>query len=243
MSQPRISIVLPALNEEETIGQVIDEIPRPALEQSGYSVRVIVVDNNSTDHTGQIARQKGATVIVEPRQGKGTAVRTALRSVDADIVFMLDTDYTYPASYISDMLPMLRRHHVVMGSRLKGQREKGAMSRLNFIGNYLLSLLATVLYQRRVSDVCTGYWGFRAEVVKDLDLKAAGFELEAELFSQLARRGYSVTELPIYYRRRANAPKLSSLKDGLKIGWALITRRFARLTRQSDSKDSAKARQ
>ena len=228
MSQLKISIILPTLNEEETIGKVIDEIPRQALEQAGYAVQVLVVDGNSTDRTRQIAEQKGASVIVEPRKGKGVAVTTALSSVEADFIFMLDADYTYPASYIPDMLKLLANHHAVIGSRLKGQRERGAMSRLNLTGNYLLSLLATALYRRKISDVCTGFWGFRTEVVKSLRLRATTFDLEAEMFSQLARKGYSIAELPIYYRRRVTRPKLRPLRDGIKIGWALITKRFRR---------------
>jgi hypothetical protein len=126
------------------------------------------------------------------------------------------------------MLKRLANHHAVIGSRLKGQRERGAMSRLNLTGNYLLSLLATALYQRKISDVCTGFWGFKGEVVKSLSLRATAFDLEAEIFSQLARKGYSIAELPIYYRRRTTRPKLRPLRDGIKIGWALISKRFRR---------------
>jgi len=226
MSQPKISIILPTLNEEKTIGKVIDEIPKQAIEQAGYKVQVLVADGNSVDRTREIAEQKGATVIVEPQKGKGVAVRTALKSIDADFIFMLDSDYTYPATYIPEMLKLLSSHHAVIGSRLRGKREEGAMSRLNFIGNHLLSMLATMLYYKKTSDVCTGYWGFKVEVAKELDLKATGFELEAELFSQLVKKGYSITELPIHYRRRSSRPKLTSLKDGIKIGWTLIKRRF-----------------
>lgn len=227
MSQLKVSIILPALNEEETIGKVIDEIPRQALEGKGYDVSVLVVDGNSTDRTREIAEDKGAQVIIEPRKGKGRAVRTAFEQVKADFIFMLDADYTYPATYIPDMLDILQHGcPVVIGSRLKGKREEGAMSRLNVVGNRLLSLMATIVYQRRTSDVCTGCWGFRAEVVKSLSLRATGFDLEADLFSQLARKGYSIAEIPIYYRRRPTPAKLSSLKDGLKIGWRLLANRF-----------------
>jgi glycosyltransferase involved in cell wall biosynthesis len=229
VSQPKILIILPTLNEEQTIGKVIDEIPKPVLEQAGYVVQILVVDGSSTDGTREIAQQRGASVIVERRRGKGIAVVTALSSVDADFIFMLDADYTYPAGYIPDMLKLLANHHAVIGSRLKGRREKGAMSRLNLVGNHLLSLLAMVLYQRKISDTCTGFWGFRGEVVKNLNLRATAFDLEAELFSQLARKGYSIAELPIDYRRRYSPPKLRSLRDGTRIGWALITRRFRRL--------------
>jgi glycosyltransferase involved in cell wall biosynthesis len=231
MTQAKISIILPTLNEEETIGRVIDEIPRAALEEAGYAIQVLVVDGNSQDRTRKIAKDKGVEVMVEPRKGKGRAMRSSLKTVDADFIFMLDADYTYPATYIPDMLNILQHgYDVVMGSRLKGKREKGAMSRLNAVGNRLLSLIATVVYQRRISDVCTGYWALRSEVIPNLRLSADGFEFEAELFSQLAKKGYSIAELPIYYRRRPSPPKLSSLKDGTKIGWALITKRFCGFT-------------
>ena len=222
-----ISIILPSLNEELTIGKVIDEIPRQALEGEGYQVEVLVADGNSSDQTRQIAQAKGARVMIEPRTGKGRAVRTALASLKADFVFMLDADYTYPATYIRDMLKILCQDYpVVIGSRLKGRREKGAMKRLNLIGNLLLSLMASVLYRTRISDLCTGYWGIRGEVIPRLRLLADGFQFEAELFTQLAKKGYRIAEVPVYYRRREGKTKLNNLKDGIKIGWMLIARRF-----------------
>jgi glycosyltransferase involved in cell wall biosynthesis len=229
MSQPEILIILPTFNEELTIGRVIDEIPRQALEVAGYRVRVLVVDGNSTDRTREIAQEKGVRIVIERRRGKGVAMSWALSSVAADFIFMIDADFTYPAGYIPDMLKLLGSHHAVIGSRMRGRREKGAMSRLNLVGNFLLSLIATVFYGKRISDVCSGLWGFRGEVVKNLHLRAAAFDLEAEIFSQLTRRGYTIAEIPIDYRRRSSPPKLRSLRDGTRIGWALITRRFRRL--------------
>jgi len=229
VSQPEILIILPTLNEEPTIGRVIDEIPRLSLEGAGYKVKLLVVDGNSTDRTREIAREKGADIVVERRRGKGIAVTRALASAEADFVFMLDADYTYPAGYIPDMLKLLESHQAVIGSRMRGRRQKGAMSRLNLVGNYLLSLIATVFYGKRISDVCSGFWGLRGEVIKNLNLRATAFDLEAEIFSQLARRGYKLAEVPIDYRRRHSPPKLRSLRDGTRIGWALVTRRFRRL--------------
>lgn len=222
----RISIILPAYNEELTIGKVIDEIPRQALEREGYQVDVLVVDNNSSDGTGEIAQEKGARVIIEPRRGKGRAVRTALAQVEADFIFMLDADYTYPATYIPAMLRILEDFPAVIGSRLKGQQEKGAIRRLNLIGNYLLTWLANILYQTKISDLCTGYWGFRREVIQNISLMADGFQLEAEILARLARKGYAIAEIPICYRRREGKAKLSGLKDGFRIGWMLLARRL-----------------
>jgi glycosyltransferase involved in cell wall biosynthesis len=234
VSQPEILIILPTLDEEPTIGRVIDEIPRKALEGAGYKVRVLVVDGNSTDRTREIAEAKGASTIIERRRGKGIAVSRALSTLKADFIFMLDADFTYPAGYIPDMLKLLESHQAVIGSRMRGRRERGAMSRLNLAGNYLLSLIATVFYGKKISDVCSGFWGFRGEVVKNLHLRASAFDLEAEIFSQLARRGYSIAEIPVDYRRRLSPPKLRSLRDGTRIGWALITRRFRRLDKPGE---------
>jgi glycosyltransferase involved in cell wall biosynthesis len=234
VSQPEILIVLPTLNEEPTIGRVIDEIPRSSLEGAGYRVKLLVVDGNSTDRTRQIAKSKGAGIVNERRKGKGIAVSRALSTLESDFIFMIDADYTYPAGYIPDMLKLLDEHHAVIGSRMRGRRQKGAMSRLNLVGNYLLSLIATVFYGKKISDVCSGFWGFRGEVIKNLPLRATAFDLEAEIFSQLARRGYSIAEIPIDYRRRSSPPKLRSLRDGTRIGWALITRRFHRLDKPGE---------
>lgn len=229
MSQPRVAIILPALKEEATIGKVIDEIPRQALAQKGYNVSILVVDGNSPDRTREIAKEKGAEVIIEPRKGKGKAMQTAFQAVDASFVFMLDADYTYPATYIPKMLGLLQHDfNVVIGSRLKGKIEKGAMSRLNIIGNHLLTLMANILHQGKTSDLCTGFWGFRSEVLKDLKLSADGFDFEADLFIQISRGGHSIAQVPITYRRRPTKQKLNSLRDGFKIGWKLIRDRFIR---------------
>lgn len=223
----RVSIILPALDEEEAVGKVIDEIPKKDMEERGYRVEILVVDNGSTDRTREIAEAKGAKIIVEPTKGKGRAVRTAFESVSGDFIFMLDADYTYPATYIPQMLEALEEgYNVVLGSRLKGQRAEGAMSKLNLIGNRLLAFIANTLYGTRISDLCTGYWGLTREVVENMELDATGFQLEANMFTEIAKKGYRIAEVAILYRRRLTPTKLSSLEDGLRIGRTLITKRF-----------------
>jgi glycosyltransferase involved in cell wall biosynthesis len=222
-----VSIIIPTLNEEETIGRVIDEIPRENIERKGYQVEVMVVDNDSTDKTREIAAEKGATVIVESAKGKGRAIRTAFGAASGDFIFMLDADYTYPATYIPKMLEVLQGGgDVVIGSRLRGQMGEGAMSKLNKVGNRLLAFMANTLYRTRISDLCTGYWGFTKKVVNTLELSATGFELEAEMFVEITKKGYKIAEVPIYYRERVSPSKLRSLRDGLKIGKTLIIRKF-----------------
>lgn len=223
----QVSIIFPALNEEETIGKIIDEVPVEDIEGRGYRAEIIVVDNGSTDKTREVAEAKGARVVAEPNRGKGRAIRTAFESVSGDFVFMLDADFTYPATYIPQMLELLEGgYDVVLGSRLKGQIEQGAMSRFNLVGNHLLAFLANLLYGTRISDLCTGCWGFRGEVVKRLKLDAVGFDLEANMLIETARKGYRIGEVPIHYRRRLSSSKLGSLKAGFRIGRTLIGKRF-----------------
>ena len=224
----KVSVVLPALNEEETIGKVIDEIPVEELEAKGYQIEIIVVDNGSTDKTAEIAAAQGAKVISEPNRGKGRAIRTGFGTVSGDFVFMLDSDFTYPAGYITQMVELLESgYDVVIGSRLNGSVEQGAIKRFNLVGNHLLAFLANMLYGTRVSDLCTGFWGFKVDVLRSLNLDAVGFELEANMLVEVARHKYHVGEVPIQYRRRATASKLGSIKAGWMIGKTIVKKRFS----------------
>jgi dolichol-phosphate hexosyltransferase len=227
--QKVIRIVIPALNEEKTIARVIEEIPVEHLENMGYGVSIVVVDNNSTDKTKQIAEEQGVVVISEPRRGKGRAITTAFESTSEDFVFMLDADYTYPATYIPKMLELLESGwDVVLGSRLKGKIEKGAMGGRNILGNRLLTILANLLYGTRISDLCTGYWGFRGVTVRDIKLDVNGFDLEANLLAQVAQQHCRISEVPIHYRRRLTPSKLVGFRDGFRIVRTLFEMRFFR---------------
>jgi dolichol-phosphate mannosyltransferase len=124
------------------------------------------------------------------------------------------------------MLRLLQANDVIIGSRLKGTIEPGAMTRLNVVGNVLLSRLAQTLFDAPISDVCTGFWGYRSAAIQRLELAARGFEIEADMFVECVRKGLRIAELPITYRARVDQPKLSSLRDGVKIGLFLCRRRL-----------------
>jgi dolichol-phosphate mannosyltransferase len=212
-----VAVVIPTLNEERSIGKVIDDVPVADLMQNGLETAVYVVDGRSTDNTREIAVEKGAELILEERQGKGSAIQTAFKSITADYAIMVDGDDTYPIELAAEMIRLLQTHDVVIGSRLKGTIEPGAMSRLNVLGNTLLTLLARALFSINVTDVCTGLWGYRGDAIRRLELEAQGFDIEADMYSECARKGLSIAEIPIHYRARADQAKLSSLRDGLRI--------------------------
>jgi len=218
-----VAVVIPTLNEETSIGAVIDGVPVADLLENGLKTVVYVIDGRSTDNTRDIAVDKGAQLILEERPGKGAAIQTAFKSIDADYAIMVDGDDTYPIEIVTEMIRLLKRYDVVIGSRLKGTIEPGAMTKLNVAGNVLLSLLARLLFNVQISDVCSGLWGYRGRVIRSLELSAEGFAIEVDMLAECARNGYHMTEIPITYRaRQENPAKLSSIKDGLRIGTFLI---------------------
>lgn len=232
-----VTVLLPALNEVEAVGTVIDRVPVRALGRAGYDVRVCVVDGRSTDGTLDVARERGAEVFVQTGAGKGNGVRQALdylmarpRSGSAEPLYvMLDSDGTYPPEQIHRLLAALESGaDVVLGSRFLGHMEEGAITNLNRLGNRLLSRLASFLYRVPVTDVCTGMWGFREGCLRGFGLAAEGFDLEADLFSAACTAGVRVAEVPVDYHCRIGEPKLVPLRTGLLIGWRLLSRRLNR---------------
>ncbi len=229
MSISSIAILLPALDEAETIGRVIRKIPKKELAALGYKVDIMVVDGHSRDMTCEIASSMGARLLKQKGIGKGNALQTAFENFEGRYLFMLDADDTYNPKEILRMLPPLERGEadVIMGSRLKGSISKGAMSRLNYIGNIALTRTANVLFPNghKVSDVCTGMWGFTDEVIHAMDLESPSFDVEAEMYAKCIKSGFMVGEVNITYSKRPNANKLSSLRDGVKIWFRLLKER------------------
>jgi glycosyltransferase involved in cell wall biosynthesis len=226
MSVSSIAILLPALDEAETIGRVISKIPKKELTNLGYKVDIMVVDGHSKDMTCEIASAMGARLLKQKGFGKGNALQTAFENFEGRYLFMLDADDTYNPKEILRMLPPLEKGEadVIMGSRLKGSISKGAMSRLNYIGNIALTRTANVLFPNghKVSDVCTGMWGFTDEVIHALDIESPSFDVEAEMYAKCVKSGFMVSEVNITYSKRTNANKLSSLRDGAKIWFRLL---------------------
>lgn len=251
----KVVVMIPTLNEERCIGDVIDGIPTMDLRAMGFEVETIVVDGHSCDHTVEIAKQKGAKVYTQNGNGKGSGLRQifmlrnpqevvirtlSLKSaIDSDLgalsvlldskyVVMLDGDGTYPSSYISDLVETLEEgYDVVLGSRFKGRIENGSMSRLNIFGNRMLSNLATMLYVKPVSDLCTGMWGFNTEALRNMKLDSTHFDIEAEMFAELAKNMMKIGEVPIEYLKRDGESKLIPMEAGFMILKKLIQRRFA----------------
>lgn len=226
-TKPIVAVLIPTLNEEATIGDVIDRIPVEQLASEGYETTVYVIDGDSRDGTQRRAREKGATIIPANRSGKGAAMQQAFASIQANYFVMIDGDNTYPPERIVDFMHLLHTYDVVLGSRLRGSIEEGAMTRTNAFGNRMLTLMARILFDSNITDLCTGFWGYRSVVIQEMNLAAEGFEIEADMFVECARRGFRIGELAVNYSRRVDQPKLSSISDGFKIGAFLLKRWMA----------------
>ena len=214
--------MVPAKNEVETIGHVLKAIPRMS------NCDVIVVDGDSTDGTVEESIKHGVTVIVGKGLGKGFDVRIALELLKPDYLYMLDADGTYDPVNILAMHYLLSRDFcdVMIGSRINRMLEKGAMSYRNIFGNVMLTLLANILYKERTSDLCTGLWGFNRKALDCIKLTADGFDIEANLFTEINRNKLKLRAIPIAYRGRGGTKPKLKMSDGFVIAKRLITERF-----------------
>jgi glycosyltransferase involved in cell wall biosynthesis len=221
----KVSFLIPAYNEEATIGEVLERVGRLEFER-----QVIVVDDGSTDGTASIAEAAGATVIRQRNRGKGAAIRAAIPLVEGDIAVIQDADLEYdPAEVPSLIEPILvGAADVVFGSRLRGGRPQRAYLFWHLLGNRFLSLLTNVLYNTTLSDMETGYKAFRSEVLRSLDLRENRFGIEPEITGKVCKRKLRIYELPIsYYGRSYDEGKKITWRDGFRAVWVLIRVRLA----------------
>ncbi len=218
-----VTVVIPTLNEEETIGEVVEEFVK-----RGYSV--VVIDGNSIDRTREIAEEKGAKVVVQSGKGKGQAVAEAFEIVDSDVLVMIDGDGTYLPEEVDRLLEPIKKgiaDHVI-GNRFANY-EKGAFTRLNLIGNKILNFFFRLAYGYELSDILSGYRALRRDVYKNVELRKTGFEVETELTVETIAKGFRIVEVPITYRRRGGRTKLNPVKDGIRIGKTIyeLMRRYS----------------
>jgi len=217
----RVAVLIPCLNEEATVGAVLDGFRSSLPEAALY-----VIDNNSSDRTAQIARERGAHVLRETRPGKGFAVRKAFREIDADIYLLVDGDDTYPAQDAGRMLaPILGgMADVVVGARL-GSDSRSEFRWVNRLGNRMLLWLLNVMFGAKVTDLLSGYRAMTREFVKEVPVLSVGFELETELSVLALERAFRTVEVPVRLRSRPEGShsKISVIRDGFRILSAIFT--------------------
>jgi glycosyltransferase involved in cell wall biosynthesis len=222
----RVSFLIPAFNEEATIGEVLERIA--AL---GLDAQVVVVDDGSTDRTAAIAETHGATVIRQANAGKGAAIRAAIAVIDGEIAVIQDADMEYDPAEVPELIDPIVRGvaDVVYGSRLRGGKPQRAYLFWHLVGNKFLSLLTCILYNTTLSDMETGYKAFRVDVLRSLELRENHFGLEPEITAKICKRRLRIYELPISYYGRTHAEgKKITWRDGFRAIWVLFRVRLSR---------------
>ncbi|MEE8138327.1 MAG: glycosyltransferase family 2 protein [Thermoanaerobaculia bacterium] len=221
-----VDVVIPAFNEEASLPLVLGEIPRPPVG------RVVVTDNNSTDGTARVAAEAGAVVVLERRAGYGSACLRALdylRENDPpDIVVFLDADYSdHPEELPRLIAPILRdRADLVIGSRVLGDRQPGALLPQARAGNFIACWLIRLLYGHRYTDLGP-FRAVRWQALERLRMSDPDFGWTAEMQVKALRQDLRVTEVPVSYRRRVGVSKISgtlkgTLLAGTKILWTVL---------------------
>jgi glycosyltransferase involved in cell wall biosynthesis len=209
----RVSVLIPCLDEAETIAECVASA-RTVLEENGLVGEVVVIDNGSTDGSGDLARGAGARVVEERRRGYGSAYLAGLAAAEGDYIVMVDADLTYDFREIPRFVDELESGaELVVGNRLDGV-QPGAMPWLSRLGNPVLSGFLNVLYRTNVRDVHCGMRALRRDVLPLLNLRTVGMEFASEMIIRATREHLDVRELPIELHPRVGTSKLSPFRDG-----------------------------
>lgn len=221
---PRVDVIIPALNEQDALPLVLRDIPRALVR------RVVVADNGSTDDTALRAGENGAEVVFEPERGYGAACLKALAHLapdPPDVVVFLDGDYSDHADEITLVVDPIARGEadLVIGSRARGQRERGALSAQQQVGNVIACSALRLFYGVRYSDLGP-FRAIRWETLRHLQMVDRNYGWTVEMQIKAARAGVAYCEVPVSYRRRVGVSKVSgtlrgSVGAGVKILWLL----------------------
>ncbi len=211
-----VSVVLPCLNEEETVGICIDKAKKAFLDMK-ISGEVVVVDNCSTDNSAKIAEEHGARVIKEEKKGYGNAYLRGFKEARGKIIVMADADNTYDLLEMPRFLELINEGaDFVMGSRLRGKIEPGAMPWLHrYIGNPLLTFMLNLFFKAGISDSHCGMRAIKKSALEKLDLRMPSMEFASEMVIKAVKNGLNIKEIPITYSKRGGGEaKLKSFEHG-----------------------------
>lgn len=212
-----VSVVIPAFNEEQTVGEVVARTCR-VLEESAYSYEVIVVDDGSSDYTALVAEKCGARVIRNNcRMGKGTALRRGFSVCRGNVIVMLDADGSHQPEEIPMLLkPILNGGlDAVFGYRFHNPH-KPPITELRVIGNQLFNHLISLFTRKRITDSQCGFRAFKACIVKEMKISSKWYEIESEMLIKTIQKGHRFIEVPVTFENASDS-KLNSIKDGFTI--------------------------
>lgn len=212
----KIAVLIPCYNESLTIEKVVSDYKEALPEATIY-----VYDNNSSEHTDELARKAGAKVVYEYRQGKGNVIRSMFRDIDAECYLMIDGDDTYPAENAREMVDLVLNKGVdmVIGDRLSSTYFTENKRPFHNMGNRMVRGLINHLFHSNVKDIMTGYRAFSRLFVKSFPVLSKGFEIETEMTIHALDKNFLLEEIPVTYRDRpeGSESKLNTVSDGMKV--------------------------
>ena len=222
MALSKVSIVIPTMNEEKSIGETLDRLPRDFAE-----LDIMIVDTNSKDRTREIAVSKGARVVEEPRRGYGRAYKTGFKEAKGDIIVTLDGDTTYPPEDIPKLVGLLKDEGLdfITTDRLTKMKE-GAMNTTHKLGNKVLVVTMNILFRMKLKDSQSGMWIFRKSILDKLELTSDEMAFSEEIKVEAWRKGLKCKEVPIVYEHREGEVKLNTWGDGIGNELFLIKKRL-----------------
>jgi glycosyltransferase involved in cell wall biosynthesis len=233
MSLPKTAVIIPAFNEEQSIGRVIRDISKDMVQW------VIVADNGSTDNTAHVARTYGAKVVSEPKRGYGSACLAGIASLpkEAEVVVFVDGDYSDYPREMGELLTAIqeKKADMVIGSRVLGRCEKGSLKPQQRLGNWLSTRLIRWMYGFAYTDLGP-FRAIRTEALKRLDMQDSNYGWTVEMQVKALQYGLRVIEVPVSYRKRVGKSKVSgtisgSVRAGAKILWTIA--KLAMVNRRS----------
>ena len=225
-------VIIPALNEERSIGRVIGDIPQDLVTE------IVVVNNGSTDSTARVASSSGATVIEEERRGYGQACLAGIDYIKnssylPDIIVFLDADYSDYPQEMKDLVSAITEggYDLVIGSRTIGERQKGALLPQALVGNYVATRLIKLFYRVDFTDLGP-FRAIRYDKLLSLDMRDKTFGWTVEMQVKVAKNGLRCTEVPVSYRKRIGTSKITgtvagSVMAGVKIIWMIFRQLFS----------------
>jgi glycosyltransferase involved in cell wall biosynthesis len=219
-----VSVVIPVFNEEQTIGDIVTRTKR-TMEQMGVSYEVLVVDDGSDDRSADISQEKKAHVLRETHKGKGYALRAGFRRAKGELVITLDSDGSHKPEEIPSVVQCISegRADFVIGTRFFNSFKKTEISKVNRIGNRLFNDLIGFLTGVEISDSQSGFRAIKSPLIKQMNLRSRGYEVESEMLVKALKMGAKVAEIPISFDQRTiGVSKLDPLRDGIRILYAIV---------------------
>lgn len=216
-TKPKVSILIPALNEEKNIQKIIKE----CLKLKQYKLQILVaVDGKTTDNTEYLAKKEKVDVVrIKKTGGKGTTFKYSIPHLKGDYVAQIDADCQFSPKEIPKLItPLLSGFDLSLGTRYqKGSNvEKGSVTALKLIGSFVLSFLTSYFSRQRITDVMAGFKAVKLNVLKQLNIQTPHFGYEAELVIKAAKKNYKITNVPISYKKRiAGSSNVRIIKHGI----------------------------